>query len=155
MQNVNFMRLNYQKLFALFLLLIFILPSEPAQKCPFRGIRNLRIQSKLVSKHFAKVKNLPDKLCQLLPWCSCHFLPLSFLPIRMLWQFETSSFAKNTKYNISIWIHEHDVINNLRSNISDEFYASESSDSRHSVAHEARVQRCIQRPKWPPKRKNR
>ena len=153
MQNVNFMRLNYQKLFALFLLLIFILPSEPAQKCPFRGIRNLRIQSKLASKHFAKVKNLPDKLCQLLPWCSCHFLPLSFLPIRMLWQFETSSFAKNTKYNI--WIHEHDVINNLRSNISDEFYASESSDSRHSVAHEARVQRCIQRPKWPPKRKNR
>ena len=91
MQNVNFMRLNYQKLFALFLLLIFILPSEPAQKCPFRGIRNLRIQSKLASKHFAKVKNLPDKLCQLLPWCSCHFLPLSFLPIRMLWQFETSS----------------------------------------------------------------
>ena len=115
MQNVNFMRLNYQKLFALFLLLIFILASEPAQKCPFRGIRNLRIQSKLASKHFAKVKNLPDKLCQLLPWCSCHFLPLSFLPIRMLWQFETSSFAKNTKYNI--WIHEHDVINNVENKL--------------------------------------
>ena len=96
MQNVNFMRLNYLMLFSLSLFLMFIFSaSGTIQKCHFSGIRNLRIQSKLASRDLAKVGNLPDMFCHLLPCHSSAFLALWLWPIEMLWQFQ-SPFPKIT-----------------------------------------------------------